>query len=140
MRIASRQHKETGDRRVLSPIEVLLELFHTAHWWRLGRNGMFFQDRMHGWHQAYVEHRRRHSQQCTIMFSQQTINKESKKLVALHYCCGNINNIDCASHLRHVERHLNVTHGTKIVNFIRFDISNNGDEVRGVTKIAVMKE
>lgn len=74
------------------------------------------------------------------MFSQQTINKESKKLVALHYCCENINNIDCASHLGHVERHLHVTHCTKIVNFIRFDVSNNGDEVRRVTKIAVMKE
>jgi hypothetical protein len=45
-----------------------------------------------------------------------------------------------STHLRHVKGNLDVTHGTKIVNFSGLDVGNNGDKVGGIAKIPIVKE
>ena len=44
------------------------------------------------------------------------------------------------THLRHIERNLDVTHGTQVVNLIGLDIGNDGNKVGGITQITVVKE
>ena len=43
-------------------------------------------------------------------------------------------------YLRHIERNLHVTHGTKIVNLIGLRVGNNGDEIRGIAQVTVVEE
>mmetsp|Transcript_21097 Transcript_21097/g.50915 ORF Transcript_21097/g.50915 Transcript_21097/m.50915 type:complete len:248 (+) Transcript_21097:397-1140(+) len=45
-----------------------------------------------------------------------------------------------SSVLGHVERNLNVRHGAQIVDFVGLDIGNDGDEVGGITQVAVVEE
>lgn len=33
-----------------------------------------------------------------------------------------------------------MTHSSKVVNFIRLNVSNNGDKVGGITKISIVKK
>lgn len=46
----------------------------------------------------------------------------------------------CKTYLRHIERNLDVTHRSQVVNLIGFDIGDNCDEVCSVTKISIVEE
>jgi hypothetical protein len=45
-----------------------------------------------------------------------------------------------STHLGHVEGNLHVTHRTEVEDLVGLHIGNDGDEVGGVTKVAVVKE
>ena len=43
-------------------------------------------------------------------------------------------------YLRHIKRHLHVTHRPKIVNFIGLHIGNDGDEIGSIAQVTVVEE
>ena len=43
-------------------------------------------------------------------------------------------------HLRHIKRNFDMTHGTKVIYFIRLHVSNDRDEISGITKVAIVKK
>lgn len=45
-----------------------------------------------------------------------------------------------SSYLRHIERNLDVRHGAQVVDLLRLDIGNNGDEIGSIAQISVVEE
>jgi hypothetical protein len=48
--------------------------------------------------------------------------------------------ITVSSIFGHIEGYFDVTHGTQVVDFLRLDLGNDGDEIGGVAQVTVMQK
>ena len=48
--------------------------------------------------------------------------------------------IEIPPHLWHIERNLDMTHGSQVVNFIRLHVRNDGNKIGCIAQVAIMKK
>ena len=128
------QRKGNEDRKEWSPIGAPHGPFHTVHSSKLGRIVPSFPCQRLEWHPTCEGLQLRHNQQCTRACRSSPV-KECQK------CEDCIQDFATKKEIfQSTTPYLHMTHGSKVVDFVRSCARNDGDKVGGIAKITIVQK